>query len=40
MPRLNKPGRGDLFARVRVSVPKTLTSRQRELVEELARSMK
>jgi len=39
MPHLNKPGRGDLYVRVRVAVPKKLTARQRELIEELARSM-
>ncbi len=36
MPRLNKSGQGDLYARVRITVPKNLTSRQRELVTELA----
>lgn len=38
MPRLNKSGRGNLYARIRISVPKNLTSRQRELIEEFARS--
>ena len=36
MPRLNKPGKGDLFVRLKVSVPKRLTDRQRELIQELA----
>jgi curved DNA-binding protein len=36
MPHLNKSGQGDLYARIRISVPKHLTSKQRELVEELA----
>ena len=36
MPRLNRPGKGDLFVKLRVSVPKRLTDRQRELMKELA----
>lgn len=36
MPRLRGGGRGDLYARIRVSVPKHLTERQRELIKELA----
>lgn len=36
MPRLNRPGKGDLFVRLKVSVPKRLTDRQRELIQELA----
>lgn len=36
MPRLNKTATGDLYARIRISVPRHLTPRQRELVEELA----
>jgi len=39
MPRLGKSGHGDLYARIRVSVPKHLTARQRELVQELASSI-
>jgi DnaJ-class molecular chaperone len=35
MPRLGKPGRGDLYAKIRITVPKELTARQRELFEEL-----
>jgi DnaJ-class molecular chaperone len=36
MPRLNKAGRGDLYARVRVRLPETLDDRQRELFEQLS----
>jgi curved DNA-binding protein len=32
-----KGGRGDLYAIVRIDVPSTLTPRERELFEELAR---
>ncbi|MHB0911921.1 MAG: DnaJ C-terminal domain-containing protein [Armatimonadota bacterium] len=39
MPRLGKPGKGDLYARIRISVPKHLTPEQRKLVEELAHSL-
>lgn len=39
MPRLNKSGKGDLYARVRISVPKNLTERQRELIEELGKTL-
>ena len=39
MPRLHGGGRGDLFARVRITVPKNLTEKQRELVRQLADSM-
>jgi len=37
MPKLGGTGRGDLYARVRLTVPKTLSARQRELLGELAR---
>jgi molecular chaperone DnaJ len=36
-PRLKGSGRGDVLARVRVSVPKKLRKRERELLEELQR---
>lgn len=39
MQRLGKPGRGDLFVKIRVTVPKSLTPRQRELFEELSRTV-
>jgi curved DNA-binding protein len=39
MPRLGDHGRGDMYARVKISVPKTLTPRQRELMQELAKSL-
>ncbi|MGV8082811.1 MAG: molecular chaperone DnaJ [Coriobacteriia bacterium] len=37
MPRYNGIGRGDLIVHVSIDVPKKLTKRQRELVEELAK---
>ena len=37
-PKLKGGGKGDLLARVRLTVPKKLTKKQRELVEELQRS--
>ncbi|MCW5875495.1 MAG: J domain-containing protein [Anaerolineales bacterium] len=36
MPQLRGKGRGDLFARLKVRLPKTLTAEQRELFERLA----
>ncbi len=39
MPRLGKTGSGDLYARMRISVPKDLTPRQKELVQELATTL-
>jgi molecular chaperone DnaJ len=36
MPRLRGGGRGDLYARVRVTLPKKLTPRQQDLLAELA----
>lgn len=36
MPRVNQTERGDLFARIKIVTPKTLTDRERELLEELA----
>ncbi|MBI3972338.1 MAG: molecular chaperone DnaJ [Chloroflexi bacterium] len=38
VPRLQRSGRGDLRVVVRIEVPKTLTTYQRELFEELART--
>ncbi|OPZ87583.1 MAG: Chaperone protein DnaJ [bacterium ADurb.Bin429] len=37
MPRLRGEGAGDLYVATRVTVPKELTPRERELIEELAR---
>jgi len=37
MPKLMEEGAGDLYARVKVMVPKTLSDRERELIEELQR---
>ena len=36
MPKLKGGGSGDLYARIKVSVPKHLTDRERELISELA----
>ncbi len=38
MPRLHGRGRGDLLVSVRVDVPRELTARQRELLEELRKT--
>jgi molecular chaperone DnaJ len=35
MPQLRAGGTGDLFARIKVTVPKNLTERERELIEQL-----
>lgn len=40
MPHLRGAGRGDLYVKVSITVPKTLTPRERELLEELARLSK
>jgi DnaJ-class molecular chaperone len=38
MPRLERPTeRGDLFAEIQVQLPESLSDRQRELFEELAK---
>ncbi|MBI4424694.1 MAG: molecular chaperone DnaJ, partial [Elusimicrobia bacterium] len=39
MPKLHGRGHGDLLVRLRVEVPKQLTPRQRELLEEFARTL-
>jgi DnaJ-class molecular chaperone len=39
MPKLNKQGKGDLYARMKITIPKNLTPRQRELIEELAKTL-
>jgi molecular chaperone DnaJ len=39
MPRLNRYGRGDLLVHVNVSVPKNLTSHQKELLQELDKEL-
>jgi curved DNA-binding protein len=36
MPRLKDSGYGDLYAKVKITVPKTLTDRERELLTQLA----
>ena len=37
MPRFNSANRGDLYVHVGVGVPKKLSKRQRELLEEFAK---
>jgi molecular chaperone DnaJ len=39
VPRLQGSGRGDLYLHLRVAIPKSLTSEQRQLVEQLRRSL-
>lgn len=39
MPRLRSSVRGDLYAHIEVAIPKKLTKRQREILEELADEM-
>jgi molecular chaperone DnaJ len=39
VPRLQGSGRGDLYLHLRVAVPKSLTSEQRDLIEQLRRSL-
>jgi molecular chaperone DnaJ len=38
MPSLQRGRRGDLFVRISVKIPKKLTPRQRELLDEFAKS--
>lgn len=40
VPYLNEKGRGDMIVRVVVQIPKKLTRAQRELVEQMAESLK
>jgi DnaJ-class molecular chaperone len=37
-PKLKGSGRGDVIARVRITVPKKLSKRERELLEELKKA--
>ena len=39
MPKFRGEGRGDLYTHVNVEVPKKLSKRERELLEELAEEM-
>ena len=39
MPDLHGKGVGDELVKVNVEIPRTLSSRQKELVEELARTL-
>jgi curved DNA-binding protein len=36
MPKMRGGGSGDLYARIRITVPKTLSDREKELLQELA----
>ena len=40
MPKLHGRGHGDLMVKIKVAVPKHLTDRQRELLEEFGRTLK
>ena len=39
MPKLHGRGRGDLMVKVKIAVPRALTERQRQLLEEFARAL-
>ena len=39
MPKFKSEGRGDLFTHVNVEVPKKLSKREREILEDLAAEM-
>jgi DnaJ-class molecular chaperone len=39
VPRLQGHGRGDLYLHIRVAIPRSLTAEQRQLVEQLRRSL-
>jgi molecular chaperone DnaJ len=39
VPRLQASGRGDLYLHLRVAIPKSLSAEQRQLVEQLRRSL-
>ena len=40
MPKLGGKGHGDLYARVRITIPETLTDEQRALFEQLRAAKK
>ena len=40
MPHLRGSGNGDLYARIKITVPKNLSTRERELLTELAKLQK
>jgi molecular chaperone DnaJ len=39
LPKLNRWGRGDLFVKLNVDVPRNLSSKQRKLLEDLDREL-
>jgi molecular chaperone DnaJ len=40
MPRLHKQEKGNLYAKLRITVPRTLTPEQKEMMQKLASSLK